>query len=584
MPVREHVRLRIVSCCIGVSLWSFTLGWAAEVVDGAPHPEVSAPTWVAPELPAIASRISRQEAARIAMEDNASIAQAALALQRAKTQRLRAQGRNDGVFRTALDAMRAQTPVDSGITKGINRQDLLQLNTSLSRRFDTGTTLSVEMQNGYTRTVFPLMISGILQQRIDSGPNYLNALTLSLQQSLLEGRSRRTTQSMDIVADIEVTIAEAQLQAAQEQVVQQVMHTWSQLFFSEIQVVLQERSIERTRRQVDAAQAQLDAGQLAPFERNLIWQRLAQNHEALLIAHKELRTSARALMLLLGRAPHQGLVLTDIGRAIHGQTDTKPLEFSHVLDSLNEVDVEVNAHLFGDDNTDEFIEVHTQPVDPSASPSNAKLHRDIRTESADRWCERAMQSNAQILGARAQLDLAESMLLPAKEQQRAQLDLKFGVTSSGLDPDMGESLKKMATVDALTLFGGLEFVTRLRNRTARAEFEGATIDLATARAQEAHLREQVCYEVIDAFESLILQQERQTLSQWRAQIAYQGLAAESARFEHGRSTVTLVLDALENVDLSELEHLRVRLEEDAAWWSLVRSAGRILSAVGLSEP
>src|SRR5690625_2179938 len=104
------------------------------------------PAWQMPPRPTGVSRISRADAAAEALRSNAAIDQAKLALARAKTEQLRAKGRHDGVFRTALDAMRAETPVDSGISRVSNRQDLLQLQSSVSRRFDSGTLLSMEMQ------------------------------------------------------------------------------------------------------------------------------------------------------------------------------------------------------------------------------------------------------------------------------------------------------------------------------------------------------------------------------------------------------------------------------------------------------
>lgn len=592
-------------------------GWAAPVSSGAQHappsPSKAKPNAVAvttdsergtassarasgkslrfnaPPPVRIASRISRKDAAEDAFKHNEIIAQAELALTRARTERMRAKGRNDGIFRTGIDAMRAETPVDSGISQGTNRQDLFQLNSSLSRHFDTGTTLSMEMQNGYTRTVFPLVIAGVLTQQIDSGPNYLNSLTLSLNQQILKGRSRAAASTADIAADIQVRIAETQLRAAKEQVLQQIMSTWSQTFFAEAQLVLQERSLARTTRQVEAANAQLEAGHIAPFERNLIWQRLAQNQEALLIAHQELRSTSRALMLALGRAPHHGLVLTTDGEKVHEQAEDAPLKIRSVLQTVSPASKTMLNEVVRGAVGDADAQVHSE-VSSSSTPSVVAEERSEqeslaqqRSMGADQWCERAMQHNADIEVASAQMTLAEAMLLPAREQQRAQLDLRFGVTSTGLDADVGQSLKKMATVDALTIFGGIEFATHLRNRSANAEFEAVSIDLTSARANERHLRQQVCYEVVDAWERYELQQQRRELAQWRTHIAYEGLDAESARFTRGRSTVTQVLDALENVDMSELEHVRVGLEEDSAWWALQRHVGSILGEAGMHE-
>lgn len=574
--------MRRISKILWMVCWLLlgALAHAAEPVEGAGADRTPL-AWDAPQFPNVASRITREDAARTVLQEHEAIVQAELALQRAQSDALRAKGRHDGVFRSSLEAMRAETPVDSGITRGTSRQDLLQLDTSLSRRFDSGTTLSIEMQNGYTRTVFPLMISGVLQQQIDSGPNYLNALTLSLQQNLLQGRSKQSAQQTDLAAELQVRIAEGQLQDTREEVVQQMMDVWSKVFFAEVQVILQERSAQRTEQQVDVAESQLDAGHIAPFERNRVYQRLAQNREALLVAHQELRSSARALMLALGRAPHDGLVLTQAGEPLRTQAASQEVE-----DNPADASTWFNEALQGED-----IEVHTVDVQQLLHEVRAREAEHDAPEGANdlgldaqMWCELAMEFNTEIGVAEAQLRLAESMLLPAEEQRRAQLDLRAGVTSTGLDPDIGQSLKKMASVDALTIFGGLEFTTRLRNRAAQAELQAANVDLSSARQQEKHLRERVCYAVADAYETVILQKDRADFSQWRMEIAYEGLSAESARFAQGRSTVPLVLDALENVDMSELEHLRVRLDEHSAWWTLQRHVGRVLEAAGIEAP
>src|SRR5699024_11173088 len=122
------------------------------------------------------------------------------------------------------------------------------------------TSLSLQLQSGYMRTVFPLMITGLFSQAIDSGPNYLNRLTLSVQQSLLAGRSRDAARSADIAARIQVRLAEIQLARVTDRVLHQAMQAYAQLFFAEAQVVLQRRSLARTQRQIDAANQQLKAG------------------------------------------------------------------------------------------------------------------------------------------------------------------------------------------------------------------------------------------------------------------------------------------------------------------------------------
>lgn len=484
-----------------------------------------------------ATRVTRQDVANQALAASLELQEAQLAVDRARFEQLRVQGRNDGQFSTELNASRAETPVNSGISKGTSRNDLLRLDTALVRRFDSGTAISLRMENGLSRSVFPLVIDGVLAERIVNGPDYLNALTFSVTQSLLEGRSRAAGRSADIAAELQVRMAQSQLRRVEEQVVHEAMVAYTQLLVAETSLVLQQRNLARTQRQVEAAEARLKAGHIAPFERNLVWQRLSLNQEALLVANQELRRASRQLMLAVQSSQHAGFLLTIEGAKLA-----------------------------------EFIE------EDAALPNLPSGTSESRSWTADQWCERAMQKNAELDVASAQIALAEAMLLPSKDRQASTLDLTLGATSTGLHPDFLKSLEQMATMDALTLFGSLKFALSFRNRAARGEMGAAQRDIESARVREDSLRQRLCYGITDASETVALQQQRLALAGWRIQVAREGLAAEEARFARGLATVTQILDALENLETSELELLRVEADADTAWWTLQLQVGSVVDA------
>ncbi len=542
----------------------------------APAPSQATPRDIPPfEVPVLGDnwhRTTRQTLVQQALDRNPEIAQARSAVARAESERLRAQARNDALFRTGLDAMHNETPVDSGITKGINRQDLIQLNTSITRRFDTGTTLTAQMQNGYVYSVFPLMIAGVLSRNIESGPNYLNQLTLSLNQNLLKGRSKKTAQTGDLLATLQSRMAKARLRSIQQKVVYDTVTAYAQLYAAEAQFVVQERSYARTLTQIEAGRAQREAGWIAPYEYNLLLLRLAQNQDAWIVAEQAVRSASRALTLVTGAPLDRRLLLTQEGEALHYQASDAPLSMFWGAAEEDDVLIEVVHEVLPQTRDD------VQHNDPSQGNASSLAPVD-REGYGDAWCERAMQHNAELEAVAAQIDAAYASMVPVEDQQRDQLDIHVGVTSTGLDDTVARSLQKMATFDALTVFGGVSYQRQLRNRGAKAQHQIAQNELEQARLQEEALRQTLCAGVLDAADRVVMQRRREALARWRTSVAYEGFQAESARFARGHSTMLQVLDALTHVDVTELDALRTQLDRQNAWWELQRQAGTILRSL-----
>lgn len=542
-----------------LTLTCFALVSAA--VDGVPlahaddvNRRVLAPSpFVAPAPLAPARRVSRDDVARDALDASLAVREARLQVDRARYDQLRALGRNDGQFTSELTGTRAATPINSGISRGISRSDGIRLDTSVARRFDSGTTLSLRMENGYTRSEFPLFIGGVAAQTIISGPDYQNSLTAAVTQSLLAGRSRAAARSADVVAELQLRVAQSQLRRAEESAVYEAMTAYEQVWTAEVALGVQVRSLMRTQRQALAADARARAGQIAPYERNLLLQRLSLNQEGVLAAHTELRRQSRRLMQAVQAAPGGAFLLAldaeSVGTAVLSLDDTPTTSAP-------------------------------DPLPETRFPAEgAALSREGRW-SSEQWCEVAAQHNSELDVASAQIALAESQLLPISERQKTTLDLQFGVTSTGLDPDFLKSLERMATLDALTLFGSLKFAANLRQRAVRGELGSARADVERAQVASQRLVDAVCFGVTDAFEALTLQRARFALASWRIAVAEEGLQAEDARFERGLTTVPQMLDALENVETAELDQLRAYVDAEIAWWALLLQVGAVVDESG----
>lgn len=480
----------------------------------------AAPVIAQPVLPdatpiaADSERVSRSEIIERALSANYELQNARLAVERAAYERQRALGRRDVSLTSELSLSRSATPVNSGISSGLSRSDQIQLDTTALRRFDTGTSLSLNYTNAYRRTEFPLVIGGVVTDTIVNGPDYLNALTLSVTQSLLRGRQRAVERSADVSAELQRVLAEAQLEATHVQIQSDALVAFANAVVAEAAVELQVRSLERTERQLTIAQSRLAAGQIAPFELNLLRQRLATNREAMLVASADLRRVSRQLMQLTQRSPSARFVLPDGG-------------------------------LRADPELPEMVDI----------------------------CRSAADFSPQVRIASLQVELAEQSVIPARDQRRPQLDLTIGATTTGLDPDFLQSIEEMATLDALTMFGTLRISALVGDRAARAQIGQSEIDVTTARRSEEQARDAVCFAVLDAAETFELQQRRVRFADYRVQIAAEALDAEQARFERGLSTVQLILDALDNQENAELEALRARAELELAWIALLRQVG-----------
>ena len=420
-----------------------------------------------------AQRLSREQVRARAVERSFDVQRARIELDQARQDLARTDGRNDVILRSELTGSRARSPVNVGLTRGVQSAWDLQLESGVTRRFDTGTTLNLTWQTGVQRSEIPIRIEGFAD-RIVTGPDSRNALTLSVQQNLLRGRGVEAGQAIVSVAEHQVRLRELAVLRAENAAAADAMSRYTGLVLAVEELALQRRTVERSELQIRIAEARLAAGQIAPFEMNLVRQRYVAAHEAVLVATLTLRRQSRELAVRVGFGPSEPLLLP----------------------------------------TERLLPTAPLPDD-------------------DTLCVAAAWGSPDALLLSEQVSLAVSSLAPAQDARRAQLDLIAGVTSAGLDPSFATSFGRMITFDAVTMFSTLSFSTAVGNRAARAEFERAVLDVEAARRELERFRDEVCFLVLDAVDAVRAQDQRAAFADYRVRVARDALTAEEARFERG---------------------------------------------------
>lgn len=458
---------------------------------------------------------------------NVDVARALDAVERARIDRRATFGVLDPVINAQLDLSHARTPTESGLSAGIATDDRYAVSAGIGRTFAPGTRVGFTLTQAVTRSEFPLRTGfGFGADAIVSGPDVHTTVNLELTQPLLRGFGRDVVLAATVGADRTIEIRERELTQVASAAQLEATTAYAELRYAGEEVTLRARSLTRTESQLEIAEAELEAGQIAPIEVDLVREQVALRTEALLLAEAEAARRSRELERIIGADP----------RSLRTLIASDPL----------------------------FV-----PPEVVFRPA---------------VCDDAEAASAELALLRSQVRLAQSRVATVSEERRASLDATAGVTQSGLDGEWARSFGQALSFEAPTVYGALVFTSPLRNRAARANYDGALADVDAAESEVEVVADTLCYSIRDAVESLIMLAERDGVAEYRVEIATRALEAEEARFGQGLSTVQAGLDALENLESAEIALLRIRTDAEVAWWQLEHLRGRLLWAPNGVDP
>ena len=294
---------RILHCLCMLAV--FTLGGGVSVGDAYAQSDRRAGATDPFELPVVdvqTTPIAFEDAVTSMVADDPQLAAVAFDLRAARSRMQGALAPFDWMVQSRFDIARSEQPVDDGLSSGETVSESWRLDASIGRRWATGTSVEFGLQNGLTRSVFPLS-SSLLEERIIRGPNVSSVWSASVSQSLLQGFGREVNLLPVLLARRGEDAARAEWRARANARLVELASVWVELRRALDEIELRQRSLARTEMLRVVGEAELQAGRIAPIELDLIEERRIANYEALLVAVTTAEERSRQLHRSMGAVP-----------------------------------------------------------------------------------------------------------------------------------------------------------------------------------------------------------------------------------------------------------------------------------------
>ncbi len=338
-----------------------------------------------------------------------------------------AQSRFDPILSSQAASNHVDRPPSSFFSGGIpiaNKREEIEFSSRLSKEWATGTTTSVGYEPSLAYLFFPAGNSG--------GFNPINSSDLVMQatQPLLRGAGRPTNLAT-------IRIAENRLEQSRFEV---------------------ESKLQQQLRSIEQAYWQLHANHV----------RRKAISDAILLSYE-------IVELERNRFEAGRVIYTDVARARFKLEDL----FQQKLKAEKEIQrisLQI-AQLSG-------MEMDPSTMlEPSDVPERRKPDFDLNAVTAV-----ALQRNPNLLRQRYEIAVRQNQVQVARNQLQPQLDLRSSVRSSGLDDDLGSSLRDMSRFEFVDVSVGLVYARQVGNRAAKSKYRQTELEAVRVR------------EILDAFE------------------------------------------------------------------------------------
>ncbi len=387
-----------------------------------------------------------------------------------------AQSRFDPILSSQAATNHVDRPPSSFFSGGIpiaNKRDEIEFNSRLTKEWATGTTTSVGYEPSLAYLFFPAGNAG--------GFNPINSSDLVMQatQPLLRGAGRPTNLAT-------IRIAENRLEQSRFEV--------------ESKLQQQLRSIEQA-----------------------YWQ-LHANHVRRKAIAEAIELSSEIVAVERNRFDAGRVIYTDVARACFKLEDL----FQQKLKAEKEIQrfsLQI-AQLTGME-----IDPSTM-LEPSDAPERRKPEFDLYTVTAV-----ALQRNPILLRQRYEIAVRQNQVQVVRNQLHPQLDLRSSVRSSGLDDDLGSSLRDMSKFKFVDVSVGLVYARQVGNRAAKSKYRQFELETIRVRELLDAFERQVGFNIAESLNSLQLSfatfesslRQLAESQQWvkLAKIRYQSPPAES---------------------------------------------------------
>lgn len=502
------------------------------------------------EPPFPSEQLQLSEVLTVATEHNLDLQLNAVDIDISESNVLAAVGAFDLTFLASLGGSITETPQRGSQYVFSLSQRSLYASVGLRRALETGGLLEFNLQA--TRTSNDQNINPFDTENVSSTTlqSYVIRPTLTFTHPLLRGIGLKVNKAEINKAKIAVTQAEAQSQLTAQTLAKDLIDAYWQVLYAHRDLVNKRRSVALAMEQLDRTNALVSAGRQSPIEAKQVEQELAAREGDVIQAENTLLSESINLRVLMGQ---------DLSRktAIGIWPVTDPDVQPRSVDVRAEIDKALAAH-----------------------PSIRLIELNLASFSIDE----VVAANRRL----PKLDFQGSFT-----PQGTSVDQLPDATTGdpGLRGSWGEAFRNIfntnVSEDGLladwTLSGSLSLEWDIRNRTPKAQYETARLQMKRAEIELDKTRQQLTADVIRAANALRTAAKVMEVSQTSLSLAHENLVAEQARFDVGRSTNFQVLERLDAVDEAEANALNARIQYLQALVALQTLNGEILPSYGLAN-
>ncbi len=354
-----------------------------------------------------------------------------------------AQSRFDPILSSQAATNHVDRPPSSFFSGGIpiaNKRDEIEFNTRLTKEWATGTTTSVGYEPSLAYLFFPAGNSG------GFNPIHSSDLVMQATQPLLRGAGRPTNLAT-------LRIAENRLEQSRFEV---------------------ESKLQQQLRSIEQAYWLLHANHV---RRKAIADAIALSNAIVEVERNRFEA---------GR-----VIYTDVARARFKLEDL----FQQKLKAEKEIQ---RISLQIGQLTGMEIDPTTM-LEPSDVPERRKPDYDLNAVTAV-----ALQRNPVLLRQRYEIAVRQNQVQVARNQLQPQLDLRSSVRSSGLDNDLGSSLRDMSKFEFVDVSVGLVYARQVGNRAAKSKYRQTELEAVRVRELLDAFERQVGFNIADSLNTLQL--------------------------------------------------------------------------------
>ncbi|MDP2314485.1 MAG: TolC family protein [Pseudomonadota bacterium] len=383
----------------------------------------------------------------------------------------------------------------------------------IAQTFSTGTSLGVDLSSSQNVFFYRLPDTGL---EFTGDPQYQSSLVFTLSQSLLQGHRLAWNLQGVRSAKGARSAAEASRQSARQDALANTATAYWNVRTQKALVAIAEQTLAISEEQHRVVLALVEGGRLAPVEATRSEAAKVQAERAVIDAQSAHAAAQDALLLLIGEAPGQDVV------------------------------------------------VLSNPEEPTALALDA-----------DAVVERVLQGNPQLLAAKVVLDTRRAALAAARHGLLPSLGANASYALRGYESDLGGSFGELGRGELPEWSVGATLSLPVFNRADRGTAAQAEADVATAEIDAATLEGTLAQQARAQVRTLEAASRYVALATLNVRLGEETLAAERARLVEGRALQKDVIAAIKELDAARVESERARAAWQDALVALRRLEGRL---------